>query len=627
MTATYTLAPNPIWYIADKYGRPLGANPFANKRIPLGGGYLVTLSSLNPQNIKLVYTDQAGQYPWSYVTVPNVGSQGVLFDENGSQGPFYWEFDPDVPDDTYYLEVYDSNGVLQWTVNNFFPSGGGGGVITEAVDLKNLIINGIMWRNQFIPSPVPNFVKIAPSANAGFVGNTTSTPIWAGEDIVFLKSGGFATDSIEFNQFITGDQVFAPDVTPYEYLEYISNSTSGETFKLLQFPINSKVQTLSSQEVTVTIWAMVNSGANTLTLQWRQFYGDGGGSPDQIITIGTCTLNNEWQKFSFVTTTPDAIGQTLGACGNDALFLQVLFPVDVACDISLTKASMYLGSIIPNQEFILYDEIDAQMNTARTGDTRISANSFIPGWIAMNDGTIGSVTSNASSRANIDTFPLYNLMWNSISNMWCPVTGGRGANASSDFAANKPMQLIRALGRVFAGTINLPVITTFTYNFTTGVLTTSGTQGFFTGVPVLLSNTGGALPAGLFAGGPSGVYYAIQNIDGLTLKLASSPENAIANIAIPNATNNGTGIQSIQVPQNLLGSFTGSATHTNTIQEMAHHVHGYAAAAGSGSGATSGLGLGAAVITSDAEFNSQYAGQQPYFIAQPTTLLNMFIKL
>jgi microcystin-dependent protein len=70
-----------------------------------------------------------------------------------------------------------------------------------------------------------------------------------------------------------------------------------------------------------------------------------------------------------------------------------------------------------------------------------------PGWIFMNDGTIGSASSGATTRANADTANLYALLWNNISNTYAPVTGGRGASAAADFAANKPMTLPLALGR------------------------------------------------------------------------------------------------------------------------------------------------------------------------------------
>lgn len=69
------------------------------------------------------------------------------------------------------------------------------------------------------------------------------------------------------------------------------------------------------------------------------------------------------------------------------------------------------------------------------------------GWVRANARTIGSASSGATERANADTQPLYEFLWNNFSNDICPVTGGRGANAAADFAANKAIGLIDMRGR------------------------------------------------------------------------------------------------------------------------------------------------------------------------------------
>jgi len=69
------------------------------------------------------------------------------------------------------------------------------------------------------------------------------------------------------------------------------------------------------------------------------------------------------------------------------------------------------------------------------------------GWVLCDDGTIGSASSGASSRANADCENLFTLLWNNISDTWAPVVGGRGASAAADWAANKKITLTKMLGR------------------------------------------------------------------------------------------------------------------------------------------------------------------------------------
>ena len=77
------------------------------------------------------------------------------------------------------------------------------------------------------------------------------------------------------------------------------------------------------------------------------------------------------------------------------------------------------------------------------------------GYVLLSGRTIGSASSGATERANADTQALYTLLWNSMSNTEAAVTGGRGASAAADFAANKPIALPDARGRVVAGADNM----------------------------------------------------------------------------------------------------------------------------------------------------------------------------
>lgn len=73
------------------------------------------------------------------------------------------------------------------------------------------------------------------------------------------------------------------------------------------------------------------------------------------------------------------------------------------------------------------------------------------GWVFANGGTIGKTGSGASTRANDDTQSLFELIWNSISDSECPVTGGRGASASADFSSGKLIALPDSRGRTSVG--------------------------------------------------------------------------------------------------------------------------------------------------------------------------------
>ena len=620
MSITYSLAPNPKWYFADLTGKPLGS------------GYLAAFRALNPTQIKLIYQDIGGLFPWPTTIIPNQGTTlGIQIDENGTQGPFYFAFDSDAPEETYYLEIYDSNGVLQWTIDKFFPGGGGGAVVNTALDLENLIVNNVFWRND---TDINNqiFVRLAPGANTGLTITSSLAPEIYAPDICFVKNNSSATDTLTFVPFILGSTPFTGDVTPVQYFNYTcTGAGSAETFKYVQIPITQNVQNLNNVDVTFTIWARSNGGgASTLTCQLKQFFGEGTAPSSPVnIPIDMFSLTNDWAFYSKTVTIPSIAGKTIGECHNDGLFVQIQFPLDDTCNIDIAKPCLFLGTISPDEQYQTYDDINSVIDSPRTGDIRETYNNFSPyGWIKLDDGTIGAPGSGATTRGAFDTFPLYDLIWNHISSTYCPVVGGKGASSVADFIALKPIYLPRNLGRASSGTLFSQTTFNYTADFTTGIFTiTAGSiDTIVTGSPIKLSTTG------TFPGGLNGttVYYLIF-ITSTTFKLATTFDNALANVPL-SISSNGTPTNSFVFPAYPLGSYEGDRERDIAIANMPSHNHpgSFAQAPGNsndtGDGFTEGQGLTGALYPINLTIAAQ-GGGVPLNIMQPVTYRNMLIKL
>lgn len=440
MAITYALAPIPRWII------------IGNDGLTAGGAKLYTKSSLNKVQNKAVYADASGSVAWT---------NPIVFDANGTKGPFYWAVDSADADDLYYLEAHDSDNNVLWTQDNFGPasgSGGGGGG-TSYLPLKNMIANPSFVdhiADTASPTNTTNLV-IAPSNHHGFtpdlVNPVVGTHGVVGPDIRFIKNVTTATDQISFITFPLGDDPLTGDVTPVDYLRYQSNAVVGESYKCLQFPICQKVSSLDNQDVTFTIWASTGGTPSTLTLYTRQYFGSAGAaSPDFRSSVGTLNVTSTWTKFNIQFTVPNTGGKTVGSCGDDALYLQLEFELGTACDVRLQLPRLYLGAVGSFEDFDTYDEIDAITQSPRTGDVKTSLRTSAQGgWVAMNDGSIGSASSGATTRFNIDTFFLYKTIWDGVLDAYAPVSTGRGATASADFNANKTLTLTRTLGRALAG--------------------------------------------------------------------------------------------------------------------------------------------------------------------------------
>ncbi len=450
MALSFLLAPVPKWILFDNYGKPAGA------------GKLYTYRSLNKTEPKPVYKDISGTNPWE---------NPITFDLNGTSGPFYWIVDSNNLEDTYYLEAYDSNNNLLWTVDNFEPpagSGGGGGGTTY-IAINNYMTNSQMINHtdDFVGNIPPNNslptnLVIAPSNHKGFTPATVSPIIGTygalGPDIRFVKNNTNASDSITFPLFPLGSDPLIGDVTPVDYFRYqCTNNPVGETYKCVQWPITQKVKNLSNDVMTLGIWAACGSGSATISIYIRQYFGSGtDASPEVRSLIGTATLTTTWSRFPMNFTVPSVAGKSLGVAGkqtnDDAIYIQIEMPLGVPCEIFFTKPKLYLGNINPGSDTDIYDQTDAITMTARTGDVRMSYWAYnYPGWLAMQDGSIGNVGSGATQRANMDTFQLYKTLWDAVVDQWAPVSGGRGATALADFLAGKTLTIPRTLGRVLGG--------------------------------------------------------------------------------------------------------------------------------------------------------------------------------
>lgn len=109
-------------------------------------------------------------------------------------------------------------------------------------------------------------------------------------------------------------------------------------------------------------------------------------------------------------------------------------------------------------------------------------------------------------------------------------------------AGSNLKQFLIAMGTKFMGTADLK---TFTADAGTNIFTSNG-HGFVTGKgPVLVSNSGGALPTGLSA---STWYWPIR-IDANTFRLATTRANATYGVAVDISTN-GSGTNSVRYAAN-----------------------------------------------------------------------------
>jgi microcystin-dependent protein len=438
---------NPALLIAA----PMLQDAFVDKDgTPMSSGTVTCYQDNSRTTLKNWYFQSGTPGNYTYIALPNpltLSAAGTICTADGIDTiPFFYpysELDQTVSQ-PYYITIVNYAQTNQITRANFPYNREETTPTAEVESFDNYIINNVFWRNigTMTLTNVTDTV-VAPSQHDGF-----SAP-----DITFMKNVTGGQDTVTFTKFpLSTGPILTGDITPEFYLNHVcTNSIGGENQKCYQFPISLHVNTLNSVPFTVTIQAQnaggTSTGENVITLFLWQYTGTGTSGPSPI-PLGSITLNSAWTKYEFTSIFPSTAGLTLASTGDDAYYLQVQMPLNLPCNINFTLPSLYLSTSVPTNNFQTYDQIDPIINGFRTGDIRISLNSFAPyGWVAANDGTIGPVGSGAT-RANVDTWPLYNLLWNAVSQTYAPVSSGsRGATAYADWSAGYTIALTKALSR------------------------------------------------------------------------------------------------------------------------------------------------------------------------------------
>lgn len=643
--------------------------------LPLAGGVITMYQDNSRTTLKNWYYQAGVAGAYTYLALPNpltLSAAGTICDANGVDTiPFYYPFDEQ--DDTlvepYYVTVYNSAGQQEFTRQNF-PFNISENSTTTGSSLANLIINNQFWRNigsADVTNLTETFVFGYPTATSTIFKKTVAPSQHDGftmPDINYLKNAsGGPSDTVSFVKFPQGTSpVLQNDITPEFFIEHVcAGSGGGESIKCYQFPISLHLQTLDLAEFTVTIQAINNGSGpsgSTITLKLYQFAGTGKTSIAPI-SIGTpIVLDTVWTKYSRTLTFPSDTGIDLTSPGDDAWFLQVTLTPNVALDISFTLPSIFLGTQIPSNSFTTYDEVNAIISSPRTGDLRTSINDFhYFGWVPMNGGTIcnaGSITpptNGGFARQNVDTWPLFNLLWNKFAtySIGTPSSGTNalaqmynssgvavayGPNISpattaiADWTAGNQLEITDTMAKVILGTAPASVLLppfagTFTASNSGGnilITTTAPITGIFNGMPIVFTTTGTQ-----YAEISSPTVFYVANFNGTNqFNVATLFSNATANPAVVIAwTGTATsGTQTVYSAYN--GAEEGEYSHVQAINELAAHHHTVSTQTSNQTGPAGGA---SAFITVVSQNTSTTGASSPFNVTQPGIFMNYFMKL
>jgi hypothetical protein len=218
----------------------------------------------------------------------------------------------------------------------------------------------------------------------------------------------------------------------------------------------------------------------------------------------------------------------------------VFVPYITSYDVRVTSADnvqLTFSRQIPNPDPVELSVTVDPLQAVVTGMIHPELiNSTKAGYVRLNGRNIGNAASTNpnTERANADTANLFTYLWNNCTDAIAPVSGGRGANAGADFAANKTITLPNLQGAVPIGLDDMGA--------------TAG--GFFSG---LTFGVGSAIAPGSRTGA-----------NGAALNSSNLPAHAHSGTTNPESAHTHTGTTSTE---------SASHTHTGTSDSQGAHQH------------------------------------------------------
>jgi len=648
---------------------------------PMSSGTVTCYHDNSRTTLKNWYYQSGTPGNYTYITLPNpltLSAAGTICDINGVDTiPFYypWSETNENIADPYYITIVNFAQTNQITRANFpFEGSSGSSPVTTGISFNNLVTNNGFWRNI-----QPNITNTSPSFTSFTYSSSNMTQLPYGPtlygitvapsqhdgfrmpDIQFLKNNFSATDIVTFTPFpLSLSQPVNNGIAPEYYINHQCQSPGGsaETQKCYQFPISLHVNTLSNVPFTFSIQAQSGgSGTNTIKVFILQDTGTGGTAVPVGAPLLTITPNNSWQTYTVSSVFPTTSGLILGTGADDGLYLQVQMPLNAACNINFTKPSIYLtqNQVIPANDFQTYDQVDAIINSPRTGDIRTSLNAFYPyGWAPMNDGTLGNPSSNATTRKSSDAWQLFNLIWtlcapfsasgagttNPLAQMYnsSGMAVGYGPNINSpttayqDFTSNNQLSLSKMMGKVIQGTVPIAALLAATPSITgfSSVVTASSSSGvlFTTSASNLLNlylgNTVTFTSSTTLVNVSANAIYYIVPQSSTTFNIAVSFANAISGNSANYVGFTGAETGTITAYLQTTASVEGEYAHKQLMPELAAHNHTYIHYTTNNLGQS---GSNSFFVTNGTDTTGTTGSSTPFNVTQPGTFYNMFIKL
>lgn len=297
----------------------------------LAGGTLTFYADDGQSTLKDVYYLSAPNTLTAFPNPLTLSSIGTVVDPSGNPKMIYWHpYDQDGVVENYLIEVSDSGGGSQFTIENY-PGLASSVNPSASHEVRNFVGNG-----QF---RLHNSVADDGTNGAGYIVDNDTE----------IAPGGhhFVHDGTTGKQFVTFTRESSAVGSAFpRYLAQFSQTGTGLNGNRKDYAYRFKnVNTFSTDdnEYTFVFSARTASGAVGINTYYRQYFGSGGSATNEQ-SISAETISATFQDFSIPVSFDSTSGKTVGDDDDDYLEIIIRFPIDSPYDISVSNVALLTGT-------------------------------------------------------------------------------------------------------------------------------------------------------------------------------------------------------------------------------------------------------------------------------------------
>jgi len=310
--------------------------------LPLSAGKINFYSDINRSTPKSVFSLSGSPPNYSYV---DIGSQFILSGSGTFQDldgnniiPYGYPYDANGNVELYYITVFSSTDVPQFTREAQPPGVTATNPEEEGLDIQNFIPNGQFLLHNNIPA------NILTNAPAGKI-TSSYTQIAAGGWSFERPLGSSSEDNVTFFRYPS--YVPNPSASPrYAVRVNCSAPNPADSFKYLGIRFSDVNKFASTtQEYTFSFSGITDNSVDfPVTIYLLKYFGTGG-SPTVTTSIGTFNFSSVNQISSSAFIFGTNVGKNIGVNNDDYVQIVIGFPTAFGFTGVLTDFSLVIGNI------------------------------------------------------------------------------------------------------------------------------------------------------------------------------------------------------------------------------------------------------------------------------------------